>query len=416
MGQVTINKYYPIALLYFFFNAFLLPIGLTYTTLLTPLLLYWVLLYPAGWRVLLFFILAVPFALIHFLNGVDPLIYLKSTLLYFSIFVFCLAFYQFLINCTTLRSLYRFILLFNAFMVLLAFVALLSPKLKDIFWYYNQITEGVMTLRLRLLTYEPSYYATLLLPIALYYYLKASILKLPSPWVTLALVTIPFLLAFSFGGLMGLLLAYVLTMLYGYSRVFSRTSSLYLVMAGALAVVAFIGLVILFPNNVIVVRINNILDGQDTSFRGRTFESFWLGWKIAEKKSLLFGVGPGQFRQVGLEIFRSLYDLPHATTEQVVIPNSLGDTLAAFGLAGLCLRLMLEIYFFFKTRVTDNFYRLSLFLFMFIYQFTGSFISNLAEYVIWILAFHRGIFPEFDKINFPLRRARSILFKSKLQA
>jgi hypothetical protein len=33
---------------------------------------------------------------------------------------------------------------------------------------------------------------------------------------------------------------------------------------------------------------------------------------------------------------------------------------------------------------------------MFVYQFTGSFISNIAEYVIWILAFKPDLFPEFQ--------------------
>lgn len=36
-----------------------------------------------------------------------------------------------------------------------------------------------------------------------------------------------------------------------------------------------------------------------------------------------------------------------------------------------------------------------LFIFMFIYQFVGSFATNLAEYVIWILAF-TNVFRQFD--------------------
>ncbi|MGZ5135232.1 MAG: hypothetical protein ACXWCG_08785, partial [Flavitalea sp.] len=55
---------------------------------------------------------------------------------------------------------------------------------------------------------------------------------------------------------------------------------------------------------------------------------------------------------------------------------------------------------FFKTKVWSNYYRLSLFLFIFIYQFTGSYLTNIAEYVIWILAFHPGLFTEFDRTSF----------------
>jgi hypothetical protein len=46
--------------------------------------------------------------------------------------------------------------------------------------------------------------------------------------------------------------------------------------------------------------------------------------------------------------------------------------------------------------VWRNYYRLLLFTFIFIYQFTGSFITNVAEYVIWIMAF-TPVFREFDK-------------------
>ena len=57
--------------------------------------------------------------------------------------------------------------------------------------------------------------------------------------------------------------------------------------------------------------------------------------------------------------------------------------------------MLVEIFFFFQTRVWTNYYRLWLFLFMFIFQFAGSFITNVAEYVIWILAFTK-VFEQFN--------------------
>ena len=80
---------------------------------------------------------------------------------------------------------------------------------------------------------------------------------------------------------------------------------------------------------------------------------------------------------------------------QVAIPNAVAETMAIFGWVGVSLRLGIEIFLFFYTRVWTNYYRLLLFLFIFVYQFTGSFITNIAEYVIWILAFTR-IFQQFD--------------------
>ncbi len=71
------------------------------------------------------------------------------------------------------------------------------------------------------------------------------------------------------------------------------------------------------------------------------------------------------------------------------------ETLAVFGWVGFFLRFVVEIFLFFYTKVWTNYYRLLLFFFMFIYQFTGSFITNVAEYVIWILAF-TNVFNQFD--------------------
>lgn len=59
------------------------------------------------------------------------------------------------------------------------------------------------------------------------------------------------------------------------------------------------------------------------------------------------------------------------------------------------LALVFEWYLFFKTAVYKNYYRLALFIFVFIYQFTGSYITNIVEYVIWILAFSNA-FPQFN--------------------
>jgi hypothetical protein len=403
LSEVRFNKYMPAVLLYFFFNGFLLPLGLLYTTLLTPLFLLWLFKFRSFRHLIWFFVFFIPFMVVQLHNGVDNASYTKSSFLLFSVYVFSLAFYQFLQNCQSLRRIYSQILTFNAVMVVLAIFALAIPLTRNIFWYANEITSGVHTLRLRLLTYEPSYYATLLMPLMLYYYLKLIVLRLPDPVTTFLLITIPFLLAFSFGGILGLVLALLLTLLYGYRRFFNKMATLYLLIGGVVLITGLLGALILFPNNVIVIRFTNVFNGTDTSFRGRTFESFSLGWQIAQVKSIWFGCGPGQAKEVGLAIFRKFYNYPRATKEMVVIPNSVADTLAALGILGVALRLVLQTVFFFRTRVYSNYYRLALFLFIFIYQFTGSFMTNIAEYVIWIMAFQKAIFPEFDKTRFALR-------------
>jgi hypothetical protein len=393
-----INKYLPAALLYFFLNGILLPVGLLYTTLLTPLLLIWVARYRYIRPMLLYFLLLIPFITAHFLLGVDWVYYGFSLALSFSVFVFGLAFFQYITSCSSLREIFQSLLLINAFMTVIALIALLVPGLREFFWYNKAFSRGIEGIeRLKMLTYEPSYYSFMLTPIAIYYLLKAIRNELPRRATYLALVLIPLFLSLSFGVILGMALSLLLLLIirgggqlrrYGVLRRVAGWALLLL----AVAVVAFLT----FPDNFIIRRLDNILAGRDSSFTGRTLDSFILSLDIVHKKSLWWGTGFGQFKLLGLDRFREFYNSNKYTLHDIVIPNSIGDLLGNLGLFGVAIKLFLEGYFFFRTRVIRNDYRLTLFLFIFVYQFTGSFISNIAEYVIWILAFKPGLFPEFQ--------------------
>ena len=87
-------------------------------------------------------------------------------------------------------------------------------------------------------------------------------------------------------------------------------------------------------------------------------------------------------------------------TTRVAIPNAAAETLAIFGWVGFALRILVECLLFLSTKVWSNYFRLLLFVFAFVYQFTGSFITNIAEYVIWIMAFTR-VFVEFERNGSP---------------
>jgi hypothetical protein len=401
MSAIKINKYLPLAILYFFFNGFLLPHGLLYTTLLTPLFIIWLYRYPSFNLLYIFFIASIPFMLMHFINGVNILDYIKSYLLLFSVYFFAVSFQQFLKNVQSLPSIFKSLIVINIFFVGIALIILMIPSLRSYFWYNNPITSGIEGMnRLRMLTYEPSYYSTLLLPIALYYYLKMLLTDLPNKALVFFLVTVPLLLSLSFGVILGLILSLTFLFLSDIKLFTLRKKfPLYFIYGIILLFVSLIVVLVFFPDNVFFLRIANVFAGKDTSFRGRTFDSFYLGWKIAEQKSILFGVGPGQTKSIGLEFFKEFYNYSNFTESDIGIPNGVGDTLATFGILGVLVRLTLQTIFFFKTRVYNNFYRLGLFLFVFIYQFTGSFITNIAEYIIWIMAFSPWLFKEFDKKN-----------------
>ncbi|HEX2548555.1 MAG TPA: hypothetical protein VHM20_01915 [Gammaproteobacteria bacterium] len=395
------NKFLPIAIIYFFFNSFLLPHGLLYTTLLTPFFFLWLYkkeIFPA---ISYFFLFSLPFLVIHFVSGVEILPYIKSYLLLFSVFIFCMAFFQFLKECQTLTLIYKDILIINIFFVFIAIIALFIPFLKNSFWYSNAITSGIQKIdRLKMLTYEPSYYSILFVPIALYYFLKMLFFRSNNTLLNIIFIALPMILSLSFGILLGLAITVILLFLsdinlFTYKRKFPAL----IIGLFVLGLVAFLILLQFFPDNVFFLRVSNVFSGKDTSFNGRTFDSFFLGWKIAAKKSVLFGAGLGQVKSLGLDLFKDFYNYTNFTEEEIGIPNSLGDTLAIFGVSGVLLRLSIEILFFFKTKVYSNYLRLSLFIFAFIYQFTGSFITNIAEYIIWIMAFCPWIFIEFNKSN-----------------
>jgi hypothetical protein len=395
-----LNKYLPAAVLYFFLNGLLLPVGLLYTTLLTPLLLPWAARRRYLRCFLIYFLVAIPFLAAHLLEGVGgATFYLFSLVLSFSVFVFCIAFHHYISSCYSLRVIYKQLLLINAVLVLIALLLLPFPAIRDLLWNGNTLSLSSHNVeRLKLFTYEPSYYSTLFAPIAIYYLLKVFRKELPQPALHLVLVLAPLFLSLSFGVILGMALSFFLLLLLHSRRLLFHAGNLRYVAGGAVALVVALGFFwYFFPDNIFFRRLQNILAGQDTSFNGRTFDSYLLCLEIAGKKSLVWGAGLGQVKVIGPEIFGHFYHDNRYTVHDVAIPNSMGDLLATLGLAGVGIKLFLEIYFFFKTRVFTNYYRLTLFLFIFSYQFTGSFIMNIAEYAIWILAFKAGLFPEFDK-------------------
>jgi len=393
---ITINKYLPFAVLYFFFNSFLLPAGLLYTTILTPLFLWWIYVNRALRYVQYFFIFTLPFALIHVIGGIVPIYYARSYALLFTAFVFTVTLYIFLKKCHTLRTIYRKLLLLNFALVIVACLAFFTPW-REVFWMVSYVSYGLEKLpRLKMLTYEPSYYCTLLVPVVMYYCLKVVVLRLPHPVLTMALVIVPLVLSFSMGILLGVPIAILLLLLF-HIRFFLTRKRVrqFLIIAGALLGGGLLLLVLFYPDNPLFTRIANLFEGRDSSFKGRTVDSFVLAWKVMNEKSILFGVGPGQVKVIGLPFWNEYYHYQFAL-EEVAIPCAFADTMAVYGIVGALLRLGIEFYFFFRTKVWTNYYRLGLFNFVFIYQFTGSYINNIAEFTIWVLAF-TNTFEEFDK-------------------
>lgn len=393
-----INKYLPAALIYFFFNSLFLPEGLLYTTILTPVFFVWLyeekMLTPLVW----FFFLTILYACIHFIIGVNILFYLKSYLLFTTVFIFVIAFFLYVRKTSTLRHIFRSILILNFLLLMIACAAYFMPAVRPVFWMQTDVSQGLEDFpRLKMFTYEASYYSLLFVPIAIYYLLKILLFRFPNSLLVTLMVILPLALSFAFGVLLGIPLALLLLFISDV-RLFYVKSRMRLYILSGLIVLVIVSLFfsVIYPDNPLFVRLVNLFEGRDSSFKGRVFDSIYLAFKAANEKSLLFGAGLGQFKLVAKDFYNQFY---HVTDiETVRLPNSVCDTIASFGVSGLLIRLGAQIYLFFKTRVYANYYQLGMFIFVFIYQFTGSFLTNIAEYVIWVLAFI-PVFDEFDKNN-----------------
>src|SRR5690606_31566754 len=128
---------------------------------------------------------------------------------------------------------------------------------------------------------------------------------------------------------------------------------------------------------------------------GRTYEAFIIADHVAALKSKLWGIGPAQLKFIARDSIVQYYHYMKIP-EVIRIPNASAESIVWYGYVGFALRILLQLFLFVKTKVWQNPFRLWLFLFVFIYQFTGSYITNSYEYLLWILVF----LPLFKDMDF----------------
>src|SRR5450432_67937 len=205
---MRINKYLPFALIYFFFNSLGLPFGLTYTALLSPFLYYWVVVTRKREVLWPFLLVMVPFIIVQINEGVDVKTYIVSLLNLTSVYIFCQAVYTFLISCRDMEGIFRKLVIINFILCLIA-IPLYFTDYYDILWIKQFLTEGVdQFLRLKLFTYEASYYATLFTPLFFFYFLKVNLgQNKNSSILIMALIFLPYLLSFSLGVFTSIMIA-----------------------------------------------------------------------------------------------------------------------------------------------------------------------------------------------------------------
>ena len=355
----------------------------------------WVLLVRKKETLTPFLVALAPFIIVQLLYpDVVRKIYFISLLNLLLVYIFCQAVYTFFKVCKEPEKIFRQILGINFIFCLIAIIFYFTPWY-ELLWYEKDLTAGVNVFRrMSLLTYEPSYYATLFAPIFCFFFLQYLFRQNKiRGWKLLPMLFLPYLLSLSFGVIGALLIAGILVYLIYFVRLTSKRRVFHCAMVtGSFSLIAISMFYFFFGNVPLVLRFVNIFSGNDLSGRARTVDSFIIAKNLLGEDHKWFGIGFGQIKLKGASFIQEYY--MYVKDFVPTIPNAMAETWTVFGWTGMLVRLFIEIFLFFHTKVWNNYYRLWLFFFIFIYQFTGSFITNIAEYVIWIVAF-TNVFPQF---------------------
>lgn len=395
-ASVRYRSVIPFIILFFFFNGIFLPHGLLYTTLLTPVFLYWLFKINALKKSLLFGLLLLVPIPFQVMAGVDIRSYIISSTLVITTWFFLFTSFELIRRIKTdLEIIFRLILIINMVLVVIAIILLPFGPMRTVVWDMTPISPSIPPFpRLMLFTYEPSYYSLIMAPVFLFFILKVLYGRTKHPLMIAVAVILPLLLSLSFGVIGALVLAILLAAIFYYKQLpinFWRIIFYSFIIVGIILLLVYI----LWPENPVILRLSNILEGKDTSAKGRLLDSYMFAKDLILSKSLLFGCGPGQIKILAHDLIIGYYQYQGIIPDVVRIPNGMGEMLATYGIYGFMLKIIFELYFFIRFKIWNNLFALSLFIFIFIYQFTGSFLTNVAEAAIWAFVFYSN-FKDFS--------------------
>jgi hypothetical protein len=383
--NLTIHRYLPVAAFYFFLNSVGLPRGLFFTTVFAPLLFLWLYLKRQHWLTTKFLLILSPFILAHLSIGIGSYVYyLRSLLLLWTVFIAVYALCWGLLNTRNIDRLFDELIALNFGLTLLALACRYTP-VRDLFWMDRSDTLAGTShlLRLSMFTSEPSAYAELMLPLIIFTALRLLANRGKRNALYFAMISFPFLLTQSFGGLSISFAALGVTLMTSYRRLLKRPRSLIIV---AFLLSAFAAL--LFIPNPLGARVFQVLSGNDSSTQSRTTMSFFVAYTVAASKSIWWGVGLGQGKIIDVSDLGVGFDVG-------IIPNAVAGTFAELGIVGVIARLTVEVVLFFKSKVYLNSFSLAMFVAAFIVQFTGSHLMDVQQYLMWCFAFF-PLLPGFE--------------------
>jgi len=387
-GTLLIHSYLPIAAFYFFFNHAGLPIGLFYTTLLSPFLFLWLYLKGRRWLTAKFLMVLSPFIVAHIALGIpDPMNYARTLLHWWTVYIAVYAICWSLKKCWGFDRLLDQLIFLNFCAAIIALVIRPTPMRSFLWMDTDTFTGGALhLLRLNLFTHEPSAYAELMLPLLVFAALRLIRNGKKRGMVYLLMITLPFLLCQSFGGISIGVAGIGVSLLTGYRHLLRGSKSRFIFLFLAVSMSAML----LTPNQ-ISRRVSQVVTGADGSANSRTTSAYIAAYTIASSKSLWWGAGISQTKTFDFS------DLGLGLTAGST-PNEAATVFAEFGLFGLLAMLVVETYLVFKTRVYQDSFRIAMFVVAFINQFVGSFPTDVQQYLMWFLAFYTFL-PEFNLRN-----------------
>lgn len=386
-----------LAIFFFGINIFGLPAPLLYTNFISIFFIKKLLKTKYFITTCIYVFTLLMYLAIHFYYGVEMTSYLNSLAVYLLVFINIIMAHNYIKYLgVRINLLFDFIAKANFWFFIISVLFLVLGFSKSTWRYYNYSdlsNQSAGIPRFKGFFYEPSYYALLFSPLLLYYLYKFIFVeKSFRTFRNLLFIAIPIICTWSFGVILGILLAIVISVIY-YSIKYYRVN-IYILVAFSLVPIGV--LLLLIFNNEIGYRIMMNFRGDDLSTKGRTSNAFEIAYHLINAKSPFFGIGLGQIKVFGQEYIQNYYGYPKWF--RVAIPNTFAETLAIFGYTGATIRLFIQLFLFFYKKCYNNMFSLTLFTFIFIYQFTGSFITSTTEYVIWLMAL-MNIFPEFNILN-----------------
>lgn len=365
-----------ILLVYVFLNPFLLPFGLFYTHVYAPISL----LYVIKWRsratlfILLLVLVAIAYSLVFYISSVADirwLGYLSSTAVLYSGLVFSIYLYVYIgYQLDDFDSLFNRVIIINMIAGVAALILHLVG-LGDALWAPPGETDNGY--RLRLFFYEPSIYALVQAPFVIYAITRYLEQTGAHSVRYLFFAIFPLMLSASAGVLGATSLAVLLVNL---KRVMRFLRKKWLASLALCAVV-----VMLAPQ--MISRFQSILAGEDFSGLVRVVFSLQAAINMLQEKAIwLLGVGPGQ-----LKYYIGDYTSEIPGYEGDNLPNSIASTVATVGGVGLAVKLIIMLSLYWSTRSHRYSFSSTVFVFIFIYQFTGGFFNNVNEYAALAIAF-----------------------------